>query len=74
MEDLETIFAQKLDRSSEKCKQTRHMNDFRNLFLYSQDQRQHHVYHKRAQGLGGMEEQPLAWLLLLFDGLRAKAT
>ena len=50
MEDLETIFGQKLDRSSEKCKQTRHINDFRNLFLYSQDQRQHHVYHKRAQG------------------------
>ena len=23
--------------------------------------------------LGGMEEQPLAWLLLLSDGLRAKA-
>ena len=32
MEDLETIFGQKLDRSSEKCKQTRHMNDFRNFF------------------------------------------
>ena len=23
--------------------------------------------------LGGMEDQPLGWLLLLFDGLRAKA-
>ena len=50
MEDLVTIFTQQLDHSSGKFKETRHMNDFRNLFLYSQDQRQHHVYHKRAQG------------------------